>query len=127
MPAKQRFKNLAEELKLTDQQKQQLKPILQDEAQKLKNLRAKTGLTKRQKHAQLNQIRQDPLARAKPILTLCYRSGARPMAGPSRAGRAKRPGAGGERAGSQVKRVSMTYASHLPIPTPARFGPRTFA
>lgn len=68
-PAKQRFQNLAAELQLTDQQKQQLKPIFRDEAQKLKNLRAQTGLSRRQKHAQLNQIRQDLLARAKPILT----------------------------------------------------------
>lgn len=67
--AKDRFQTIAAELQLTDQQKQQLKPILRDEAQKLKSLRAETGLAKRQKHVQLNQIRQDLVARIKPILT----------------------------------------------------------
>ena len=69
-PAKARFKNLAEELNLTAEQKQQLKPVLQDEAQKLRNRAVKTGVTKRQKHAQLlQQIRQDALAKIKAILT----------------------------------------------------------
>ena len=67
--AKERFKNLAEQLNLTDEQKQQLKPILREEAQKLKNLRAQTDLSRRQRRAQLIQIRQDLLARIKPILT----------------------------------------------------------
>ena len=48
---------------------EQLKPIFRDEAQKLKNLRAQTGLSRWQKHAQLNQIRQDLLVRITPVLT----------------------------------------------------------
>ena len=68
-PARQRFQNLASELQLTDQQKQQLKPILRDEAQKLKNLRAQTGLSRRQKREQLKQIHKDLAARITPILT----------------------------------------------------------
>ena len=68
-PAKERFKNLAAQLNLSGEQKQQLKPIFRDEAQKLKNLRAQTGLSRWQKHAQLNQIRQDLLARITPVLT----------------------------------------------------------
>ena len=67
--AKGRYQDIAAELQLTDQQKQQLKPILREEAQKLKSLRAQTDLTKRQKRVQLLQIRQDLLARIKPILT----------------------------------------------------------
>jgi Spy/CpxP family protein refolding chaperone len=67
--ARERFQDIAAQLQLTDQQKQQIKPILREEAQKLKSLRAETGLTKQQKHAQLKQIRQDLLARIKPILT----------------------------------------------------------
>ena len=50
-------------------QKQQLKAILRDEAQNLKNLRAETGVAKRQRHAQVIQIRQDLAARIKAILT----------------------------------------------------------
>src|ERR1017187_8006081 len=67
--AKERFQDIAAQLQLTDQQKEHLKPILRDEAQKLKSLWAETGVAKRQKHAQLNQIRQDLVARIKPILT----------------------------------------------------------
>jgi Spy/CpxP family protein refolding chaperone len=67
--AKERFQDIAAQLQLTDQQKQQLKPILRDEAQKLKSLWAETGITKRQKHVQLNQIRQEFTAKVKAILT----------------------------------------------------------
>ena len=66
---KNRLQKVAAELNLTDDQKQQLKPILQDEAQKLKALRADTSRGRAQKHAQLKAIRQDFAARAKPILT----------------------------------------------------------
>ena len=67
--AKERFQDIAAQLQLTDQQKQQLKPILREEAQKLKSLWAEAGVAKRQKHAQLNQIRQDFVAKVKAILT----------------------------------------------------------
>jgi Spy/CpxP family protein refolding chaperone len=67
--AKERFQDMAAQLQLTDQQKQQLKPILREEAQKLKSLWAETGVAKRQKHGQLNQIRQELTARVKAILT----------------------------------------------------------
>jgi Spy/CpxP family protein refolding chaperone len=67
--AKERFQDIAARLQLTDEQKQQLKPILREEAQKLKSLWAETGVAKRQMHGQLNQIRQDFTARVKAILT----------------------------------------------------------
>ena len=67
--AKERFQDLAAQLQLTEQQKQQLKAVLRDEAQNLKNLRAETGAAKRQRHAQFTQIRQDLVARIKAILT----------------------------------------------------------
>ena len=67
--AKAHFKGLAQELNLTAAQKQQLKPILREEAQKLKALRAETGVTKQQKRAELLQFRRDTLARIKGILT----------------------------------------------------------
>jgi Spy/CpxP family protein refolding chaperone len=68
-PARERFQDIAAQLQLTEQQKQQLKAVLRDEAQNLKNLRAETGVAKRQRHAQLTQIRQDLAARIKAILT----------------------------------------------------------
>ena|ERR1017187_6737064 len=67
--AKERFQDLAAQLQLTAQQKQELKPILREEGQKLKNLWAETGTAKRVKHAQLKQIRQEFVARVKTILT----------------------------------------------------------
>jgi protein CpxP len=60
---------LAQELNLTKDQKQQLRPILQEEAQKLNALRADTHLSRQQKHQQLQAIRQELAARIKPILT----------------------------------------------------------
>jgi Spy/CpxP family protein refolding chaperone len=66
---KNRLQTIAAELSLTDDQKQQLKPILKDEAQKLKTLRADTSLDRAQKRAQRKAIRQDFVAKVKPILT----------------------------------------------------------
>jgi len=60
---------VAQELDLTKDQKQQLKPILQEEAQKLKALRTDTSLSRQQKRQKLQQIRQDMVAKIKPILT----------------------------------------------------------
>ena len=62
-------KALATELQLTEQQKQQLRPILQEAAQKLRTLRANTNLSKLQKRLQLSQIRQEARTRIKAILT----------------------------------------------------------
>jgi periplasmic protein CpxP/Spy len=60
---------VAQELNITADQKQQLKPILQEEAQKVKALRADTSLSQQQKRQKLQEIRQDLLAKIKPILT----------------------------------------------------------
>jgi periplasmic protein CpxP/Spy len=60
---------VAQELNLTADQKRQLKPTLQEEAQKVKALRADTGLSQQQKRQKLQEIRQDLLAKIKSILT----------------------------------------------------------
>ena len=64
-----RMKNIANELQLTDDQKAKLKPIFQDEAQKLKALRQDTNLSKQDKKAKLKTIHEDANAKVKPILT----------------------------------------------------------
>jgi Spy/CpxP family protein refolding chaperone len=64
-----RMEKLAQELNLTPDQKQQLKPVLQEQAQKLRALRANKSLTQAQKGQQLVAIRQDLVARIKTILT----------------------------------------------------------
>ena len=66
---KHHLQTIATELNLTADQKQQIKPILKDEAQKLKALRAESGLSRAQKRAQFKAIRQDFVAKVKPILT----------------------------------------------------------
>jgi len=64
-----RLKSVADELNLTDDQKTKVKPILQDEAQKLKALRQDTSLAKEDKKVKLKSIREDTNAKIKPILT----------------------------------------------------------
>ena len=66
---KARVQKVAQELNLTPEQRQQLKPILQDAAQKLKALRADASLSQAQKHQQLKAIHQEAAAKIKPILT----------------------------------------------------------
>jgi Spy/CpxP family protein refolding chaperone len=67
--SKEHAKNIAQELNLTGEQKQQLKSLYREQGQKLKQLRAQTGLTRQQKRAQLNQLREERLAKLKSILT----------------------------------------------------------
>ena len=64
-----RMKQVVDELNLTDDQKAKVKPIFQDEAQKLKALREDTSLGKEDKKAKLKSIREDAHAKLKPILT----------------------------------------------------------
>lgn len=62
------LKTMAEKLQLTDAQKEQLKPILQDEAKKLKEIR-KEVLTKPEKAAKIRELKQATSDKVKPILT----------------------------------------------------------
>jgi Spy/CpxP family protein refolding chaperone len=62
------LKIIADKLQLTDAQKEQIKPILQDEAQKLKAIR-KEVLTKTEKTAKIREIKQATSDKIKPILT----------------------------------------------------------
>ena len=62
------LKTMAEKLQLTDAQKEQIKPILQDEAQKLKAIR-KEVLTKTEKAAKIRESKQATRDKIKPLLT----------------------------------------------------------
>jgi periplasmic protein CpxP/Spy len=64
-----RMQTIAKELNLTDAQKEQLKPILQDEFQKLKALREDQSLSREQKMEKLKAIREELLPQLKAILT----------------------------------------------------------
>ena len=64
-----RMKQIVDELNLTDDQKAKVKPIFQDEAQKMKALRQDTNLSKQDKMAKLKSIHEETDAKLKPILT----------------------------------------------------------
>ena len=64
-----RMKHIGDELQLTDDQKEKLKPIFHDEAQKMKALRQDTSLSKQDKKAKLKTIREDMRAKVKTTLT----------------------------------------------------------
>ena len=65
----QKLQAMSQQLQLTPQQKQQIKPILMDEAPKLKALKADTSLGPMQKAMKMRQIGQDTDTKLKPILT----------------------------------------------------------
>lgn len=62
------LKIMAEKLQLTDVQKEQIKPILQAEAQKLKEIR-KEILSKQEKAVKIREAKQVTSDKVKPILT----------------------------------------------------------
>lgn len=62
------LKTMAEKLQLTDVQKEQIKPILQAEAQKLKEIR-KEILSKQEKAVKIREAKQVTSDKVKPILT----------------------------------------------------------
>ena len=64
-----RMKSVVDELNLTEDQKAKVKPIFQDEAQRMKALRQDTNLSKQDKMAKLKTIHEDIDAKLKPILT----------------------------------------------------------
>jgi len=65
----ERFKELSEQLKLTDDQKEKLKPIVQEERKKVRELRDNKDLSRQDRVAKLKEIREDVSAKLKPILT----------------------------------------------------------
>jgi Spy/CpxP family protein refolding chaperone len=66
---RERMQAVAKELGLTDEQKQQLKPILQAEAEKMKALRDDQSLSRPEKLEKLKAIREELLPQLKEILT----------------------------------------------------------
>ena len=68
-PVTRRLESLTRQLGLSPDQQEKIKPILQDEADKLKELRAKPNQTTADKKAQLQDLRQATLVKIRPILT----------------------------------------------------------
>jgi hypothetical protein len=66
--AMQKLEKMSQALQLTPQQKQQIRPILMEEAPKLKALKENTSLGPMQKAMQMRQIAEATDAKLKPIL-----------------------------------------------------------
>lgn len=64
-----KLQTLSSELNLTDDQKAQLKPILQDEVQQLKSVHDDASLSPDQKKAKVAEIRQSHKSQMSSILT----------------------------------------------------------
>src|SRR5256885_14310715 len=64
-----RLKQISEQLKLTDEQKEKLKPIFQEQAPKLRELRQNESLSREDKMAKLKELREDLNKKIEPILT----------------------------------------------------------
>ena len=63
------FDRMAERLKLTDDQKAKLQPIVKEETAKIRELREDTSLTPEQRRDKVREVREQYLAKMKPILT----------------------------------------------------------
>ena len=64
-----RLQQMSEALKLTDEQKEKLKPIFKEEGEKLKALREDTSVAQEEKRAKGREIMEAVAAKIKPILT----------------------------------------------------------
>ncbi len=63
------FRRVAEELKLTDAQKQKLQPVLREEGEKMRELQADTSLSREEKLAKFQALRAAAAGKFKAILT----------------------------------------------------------
>lgn len=64
-----RLKQLSEALKLTDEQKTKLEPILKEEGEKLRAIFADTNSSREEKGKKMQEIRKDLSAKVKAVLT----------------------------------------------------------
>jgi Spy/CpxP family protein refolding chaperone len=65
----ERLKKLSENLNLTDEQKEKLKPIIREQAVKMRELRQNTELSRQDKLAKFKELREDMDKKIEPILT----------------------------------------------------------
>ncbi len=67
--AEQKLKRLSKRLNLTDDQKEKMRPILQDEEKQLTSLESDSALTPQQKHRKTREIRMSFKSQMDAILT----------------------------------------------------------
>ncbi len=64
-----RLQRLSKQLNLSDEQKDKIKPILENEAKKMQELRQDESTTPEDRRAKFQQLRQDTFTQIRPILT----------------------------------------------------------
>ncbi len=69
MTADQRLQMLTQQLNLTSEQQQQIKPILENESQQMESLRSDTALSQQDRMSKMREIRQNSAGQIQPILT----------------------------------------------------------
>jgi periplasmic protein CpxP/Spy len=93
------FDRMAQQLKLTDEQKTKLQPIVQEQSTKLRELRQDTSLTTEQRREKSREVREHFTAKIKPILTAEQFEQYKKM-GQQGGGRGSRAGGGAPQAGN---------------------------
>lgn len=63
-----RLQHLSRKLNLTDDEKAKIKPILEDQQQKMQALRQDTSLSKQDRRAKFQELRQNYISQVRPIL-----------------------------------------------------------
>jgi periplasmic protein CpxP/Spy len=67
--AAERLRHMSKELNLTDDQKEKLKPILQDEAQQMKSVQADNSLSTQQRRKKMREIHKTYEPQVQAVLT----------------------------------------------------------
>jgi hypothetical protein len=68
MTAEQRLQHMTKQLNLTDEQQQQIKPILENEQKEMQAVRQDSSLSRSDRMSKMQQLRQDTSSQIKPVL-----------------------------------------------------------
>jgi protein CpxP len=68
MTAEQRLQKMTKQLNLTDEQKQQIMPILENEQKEMQAVRQDSSLSRSDRMSKMQQLRQDTSSQIKPVL-----------------------------------------------------------
>ena len=92
---------LTQQLNLTSDQQEKIKPILEDESKQMESLRSDSSLTQQERRSKMQEIRQNTNSQIKPILDteqqtqwqqmMATRARGRPDGVPAAASRSKSP------------------------------------
>jgi Spy/CpxP family protein refolding chaperone len=69
MNADAQLEHMSQTLNLTDDQKTKIKPILEDSAKQMQQLRQDTSVSQEDRHTKMQQIHESTMSQIKPILT----------------------------------------------------------